>query len=49
MDTSKYLPGCSDWAYLGTGIMVDTDFGGLVHYTNESAEDFVLLRREESA
>ncbi len=45
MDTSEYLPGEDCWAYLGTGIMVDTDFGGLVHYTEETADDFVLVQR----
>jgi hypothetical protein len=46
MDTGKYLPGWEDeWAYLGEGILVDTDFGGLVHYTAKTSEDFVLLER----
>lgn len=45
MDTRRYLPGQEGWAYLGEGIMVDTDFGGLVHYTVETAEDFVLIGR----
>jgi hypothetical protein len=45
MDTNEYLPGEDGWAYLGAGIMVDTDFAGLVHYTMETAEDFVLIER----
>jgi hypothetical protein len=47
MDTADYLPGHENWSYLGTGIMVDTDFGGLVHYLQESAqaEELVLLER----
>lgn len=45
MDTGEYLPGADVWASLGVGIMVDTDFGGLVHYTSETAEDFVLVQR----
>lgn len=45
MDTDEYLPGEGGWAYLGAGIMVDTDFGGLVHYTSETADDFVLIQR----
>lgn len=49
MDTNEYLPGEDSWAYLGTGIMVDTDFAGLVHYTTETAEDFVLIERGASA
>ncbi len=27
------------WGYLGSGVMIDTDFGGLVHYKQESLED----------
>jgi hypothetical protein len=46
MDTGKYAPGSESWAYLETGIMVETDFAGLVHYTAETAEDFVLIARE---
>jgi len=49
MDTNEYLPGADGWAYLGTGIMVDTDFGGLVHYTAEAADNFVLLQRSAVA
>jgi methylaspartate ammonia-lyase len=45
MDTSRYLPGHDLWAYLGVGIMIDTDFGGLVHYTPDSTEQLVLLSR----
>jgi len=45
MDTGKYLPGEEGWAYLGEGIMVNTDFAGLMHYTPETAEDFALLER----
>jgi hypothetical protein len=45
MDTGRYLPGQETWAYLGKGIMVDTDFGGLVHYTADTTEEFVLLQR----
>lgn len=45
MDTSEYLQGEDAWAYLGTGIMVNTNFAGLVHYTTETAECFVLIER----
>ena len=45
MDTGRYLAGAEDWAYLREGITIDTDFGGLVHYTTDVAEDFVLLER----
>lgn len=45
MDTNEYFSGEENWAYLGMGIMVDTDFAGLVHYTSEAIDDFVLIRR----
>jgi len=45
MDTDRYLPGQEGWADLGEGIMVDTDFGGLVHYTREASDDFALIER----
>jgi len=33
-----YLPphSAEQWGYLQTGAMIDTDFGGLVHYPAES-------------
>ena len=49
MDTSKYLTGEEGWSYLIEGIMVDTDFGGLVHYTSETAEDFSLIEHGSAA
>ena len=48
MDTSRYLPGHESWAYLGTGIMVDTDFAGLVHYTETATDTLELLSRSGS-
>ena len=45
MDTGRYLLGQEQWEYLGQGIMVDTDFAGLVHYTSEATDDLVLLER----
>ncbi|AVQ06535.1 TPA: hypothetical protein HH295_17850 [Xanthomonas vasicola pv. zeae] len=50
MDTADYLPEQETWAYLGEGIMVDTDFCGLVHYTQESAVagELILLQRGTS-
>ncbi len=49
MDTGKYLPGQESWAYLGIGIMVDTDFGGFVHYTQENTDALVLIQRDGAA
>ena len=34
------------WAYLGHGILVDTDFGGLIHYPDLRSEKLALVRRE---
>jgi hypothetical protein len=45
MDTKRYLPGQEHWEYLGTGIMVDTDFGGMVHYTEDATDELVLIGR----
>ncbi len=45
MDLGRYLPGAAHWAYLGRGIMVDTDFGGLVHYIDEATDELVLIER----
>ena len=49
MDTNKYLAGKDSWSYLRVGIMVGTDFGGLVHYTMETAEDLVLIEHGSAA
>ena len=48
MDLGEYLPGQEQWAYLKEGIMVDTDFAGLVHYTTDATDDLVLLQRPGS-
>lgn len=45
MDTGEYLPGQEEWAYLREGMMVDTDFGGLVHYTAPAADRLELIER----
>jgi hypothetical protein len=45
MDTAKYLPGRESWAYLAEGVLVDTDFGGLVHYTTRTLDTIELLER----
>lgn len=45
MDLGQYLVGQEQWSYLGRGIMVDTDFGGLVHYTADATDDLVLIDR----
>lgn len=45
IDAGQSLPGHHAWAYLGKGLMVDTDFGGLVHYTETATDDLRLLSR----
>ncbi|HVI53903.1 MAG TPA: hypothetical protein VM621_02480 [Luteibacter sp.] len=44
IDDRSYLPGGEDWEYLGSGAMIDTDFGGLVHYQQDD-EELVLVHR----
>jgi hypothetical protein len=39
IDSGACLPGFDGWQYLGEGILVDTEFGGLVHYTAGTIED----------
>jgi hypothetical protein len=46
IDDKSYLPGGEGWEYLGTGAMIDTDFGGLVHYQQDD-EELVLVRRAD--
>ena len=41
----SYLPGQDAWASLGRGSVIDTDFGGLVHYPDMGNECVVLIRR----
>lgn len=47
IDTASYserFPS-EQWSYLGRGIVVDTDFGGIVHYPSGEDEHIVLVRR----
>jgi len=48
MDHGEYLRGQEQWSYLKEGIMVDTDFGRLVHYTKDAKDDLVLIKRADS-
>jgi len=36
------------WDYLEVGVLIDTDFGGIVHYTKETfvSEEIRLQKRE---
>jgi len=48
IDSSQYSMQYSesDWAYLMEGMLIDTDFGGLIHYKNLANESVVLVKRE---
>lgn len=48
MDRGEYRSGSEHWAYLKQGIMVDTDFGGLVHYTADAADEMALIHRAQT-
>ena len=41
---SKEFP-TQTWAKLGQGVLIDTDFAGLVHYQTSSPEKMTLVRR----
>ena len=49
IDTGEHLPGHDGWAYLREGIMVDTEFAGLVHYTGRAITTVALLERKAAA
>ncbi|WP_447589099.1 hypothetical protein [Aquipseudomonas campi] len=35
----------SNWSYLMSGVLIDTDFGGLIHYKNSASENIALVKR----
>jgi hypothetical protein len=37
----------AQWSSLEKGILVDTDFGGLVHYSDEDADRMILVKRKQ--
>ena len=45
MDTAQYLPGYESWSYLGSGVMIDTELGGLIHYQTPERSMSLLERR----
>jgi len=47
LDAGEFSERCPEahWRHLGTGVVIDTDFGGLVHYQNGTDESIVLVRR----
>jgi hypothetical protein len=50
-ETGELVVEGQHWSYLRTGALIDTDFGGLVHYPNAAsfADDDVVLVRHSSA
>lgn len=49
IDTKEYGSEYSkeQWGYLKEGILIDTDFGGIIHYLNATDEKIILLKRAE--
>ena len=49
IDGSEYADAhpAAQWSYLARGILVDTDFGGLVHYEDGQNENMVLMKRSD--
>lgn len=45
IDSHSYQAGEEGWAYLLTGVMIRTDFAGLVHYPDNAHESFELVAR----
>jgi hypothetical protein len=35
----------SNWSYLVLGVLIDTDFGGLIHYKESASENIALVKR----
>jgi hypothetical protein len=51
IEAGQYSDGlkAEDWSYLGRGVLVKTDFAGLVHYENASSELITLQERRGEA
>jgi len=47
MDHAEYSAAYPEaqWAYLKKGVLMETDFGGLVYYEDSEHEHFALIRR----
>ena len=45
IDNGTYLPGYEGWEYLEKGVLIDTPFGGLVHYPEPLGEVIELMQR----
>ena len=49
IDDGEYSPKYpeEDWSYLKSGILIDSDQGGLVHYS-KAESSFALIRRKSN-
>ena len=49
IDDSEYSPKYpeEDWSYLKAGILIDSDQGGLIHYS-KAESSFALIRRKSN-
>jgi len=47
LDRSEFSPAypADEWACLAIGILVDTSFGGLIHYPHPGEEHLLLIAR----
>lgn len=47
IDSGQYSTqySANDWAYLMEGVLIDTDFGGLIHYKSSTNKNIVLVKR----
>jgi hypothetical protein len=47
MDDGEYTPNYTEdgWGYLGTGVLIDTDAAGLIHFTTPE-DSFELIKRK---
>ena len=48
IDTNTYSADApkEQWEYLKKGVLINTDFGGLIHYPNVTNEHIVLSSRQ---
>ena len=49
LEEGEYAPGlpADEWSCLARGVLVDTDFGGLIHYPDATHAHFVLAARSQ--
>lgn len=49
LDSGEYSENFArlEWGYLENGVILETDFAGVLHIPSEQAESFVLVRRPQ--